>query len=73
MDHVADTLLENHYSPKDIQKMWGWSDDFVRDLFQDEPGVLVASRPETLHKRSYRSLRIPESVLLRVGNRLRNK
>jgi hypothetical protein len=53
--------------------MWGWSDDFVRDLFQDEPGVLVSKRPETMRKRGYKSIRIPESVLLRVGKRLQNK
>ena len=68
-----DTFLEHHYSPADVVRMWGWSDDFVRDLFQDEPGVLVSKRPETMRKRGYKSIRIPESVLLRVGKRLQNK
>jgi hypothetical protein len=53
--------------------MWGWSDDFIRDLFQDEPGVLKSERPETMHKRRYTSIRVPESVLLRVGKKLQNK
>jgi hypothetical protein len=68
-----DTLLEQHYSPRQIARMWGWSDDFIRDLFKDEPGVLVSMRPERMHKRQYSSLRVPESVLLRVGARLLNK
>ena len=70
---AANTLLEKHYSPAEVVRLWGWSDDFIRDLFQDEPGVLVSSRPETLHKRGYTSIRIPESVLLRVGKKLQKK
>lgn len=64
------TLLEQHYTPTQIAARWGLSDDCIRDLFKDEPGVLHIDRPEKLHKRRYTSLRIPESVLLRVGTRL---
>jgi hypothetical protein len=67
------TLLEQHYSPAQVARMWGWSDDFVRNQFKNEPGVLVSKRPETMHKRSFSSMRIPESVLVRVGTRLQNK
>ena len=70
---AANTLLEHHYSPADVVRLWGWSDDFIRDLFENEPGVLKSERPETMHKRRYTSIRIPESILLRVGKRLQNK
>jgi hypothetical protein len=69
----VDTLLEKHYSPADVVRLWGWSDDFIRDLFENEPGVLRSERPETMHKRRYTSIRISESVLFRVGTRLQNK
>jgi hypothetical protein len=64
------TALEQHYTPVQIAARWGCSDDCIRDLFIDEPGVLKITRPETLHKRRYVSLRIPESVVVRVGARL---
>jgi hypothetical protein len=42
-------------------------------LFADEQGVQVVDRPEEIHKRGYKSLRIPESIMLRVGATLQNK
>jgi hypothetical protein len=65
--------LEQHYSPTDIAKPLGLSPRFVREMFQDEPGVIVIDRPEEMHKRSYTTLRIPESVLKRVLHKLQNK
>jgi hypothetical protein len=46
------------------------SDDFVRRLFLHESGVVIFyhHRPG---RRVYRTLRIPESVALRVHTRLR--
>ena len=35
-------------------------------MFEKEKGVLILERPETIHKRRYRSMRIPVSVLERV-------
>ena len=46
--------------------MWSISPDTVRRLFRDVPGMLRIVRPETRRKRGYVTLRIPESVLLRV-------
>ncbi|HEY1810645.1 MAG TPA: hypothetical protein VGG42_18940 [Acidobacteriaceae bacterium] len=63
---------EQHYSPVQLAKRWGWSSDFVRDLFEHEPGVLKVERPERMNKRRYTSLRIPESVAAKVHFRLRN-
>jgi hypothetical protein len=46
------------------------SDDFIRRLFLNEPGVVVffKHRPG---RRVYRTLRIPESVVQRVHRRMR--
>ncbi len=41
-------------------------------LFEDEPGTLILERPERMHKRGYRSIRIPRAVLERVLRRLSN-
>jgi len=42
-------------------------------MFQGEAGVMVIDRPERMHKRSYTTLRIRESVMLRVGHKLQIK
>jgi hypothetical protein len=63
-------VLEPHYSPQTISKSWGWSTDAVRDLFENEPGVLVLGNRNSGRKRRYTTLRIPESVLVRVHKRL---
>lgn len=67
------SVFEQHYSPKQLAEKWGFSARFVRDLFAREPGILVADRPEELHKRRYTTLRIPESVALRVYTRMQSK
>lgn len=67
---MTSTALEPHYSPTELAFRWSLSPDTVRNLFRDEPGVLKIARPETMHKREYVSLRIPESVVRRVGQRL---
>jgi hypothetical protein len=59
-------FLERHYRPAELAKLWGFGVDLVRTWFEDEPDVLIEKHPETLHKRGYRSLRIPESVAHRV-------
>jgi hypothetical protein len=38
-------------------------------LIENEPGVLIVSRPETMHERGYRSIRIPQTVYERVLRR----
>jgi hypothetical protein len=65
-----ETTFERHYSVEQLAVMWGMSDDFVRRLFVHEPDVVVffKYRPG---KRTYRVLRIPESVAQRVHRRLR--
>jgi hypothetical protein len=62
----AALALERHYSVAEIGKMWALSEKTVRRMFEDEDGVLHWGAPETRRKRGYQTLRIPESVLLRV-------
>jgi hypothetical protein len=61
---------EKHFSVAEVAGMWAVSTDLVRDVFKDENGVLIVERPGTRTKRSYSTMRIPESVLERVYNRL---
>jgi hypothetical protein len=61
---------EKHYAVAEISEQWGISPDLVRDTFKDEPGVLRFVRPGTRVKRGYSTIRVPESVLVRVHTRL---
>lgn len=42
----------------------------MRDVFKDEDGVLIVERPGTRTKRAYSTIRISESVLERIYNKL---
>jgi hypothetical protein len=66
---TAASTFELHYSVDELSALWNMSDDFVRRLFLHEPGVVVFYhyRPG---RRVYRTLRIPQSVALRVHQRL---
>jgi len=68
---IESEVNERHYKPRELAEAWGLSDDMIRILFRGEPGVLkieCATRPDG--RRTYRSLRIPESVAARVHARL---
>jgi AraC-like DNA-binding protein len=62
--------LERHYSVSEVATLWEISEKTVRRLFDEEDGVLKWGSSETLHKRRYQSLRIPQSVLIRVHRHL---
>jgi hypothetical protein len=64
---------EKHWTPIEVAKQWGVSPDLIRSLFRNEPGVLMFDRPGARAKRSYATLRIPDSVLTRVHTRLSSK
>jgi DNA-binding LacI/PurR family transcriptional regulator len=53
-----------------VAALTGFSRQTISRLFENEPGVLIMGRPETIHKRRYRSLRIPWSVYERVLRKL---
>ena len=65
--------VERHYAVTDIAEVWNLSADKVRELFENEPGVLVMGERDPRHKRRYVTLRIPQSVLDRVHHRLSSK
>ena len=63
--------MENQaYTVAEVAALTGFSRRTVTRMFERERGVLILSRPESMHKRSYRSIRIPRAVYERVINRL---
>ena len=70
---VSSAHSERHYAVVEIAQLWNLSADKVRELFQNEPGVLVIGERSPRRKRRYVTLRIPQSVLERVHSRLSSK
>jgi hypothetical protein len=64
-----DGVSERHWSVAEIAAAWNLSEDSVRRLFANEPGVLVIGRRIRGSKRRYTTLRIPQSVVERVHSR----
>jgi hypothetical protein len=56
---IQDVVAETRLSVRTVIRM-----------FENERGVLVLERPETTHKRRYRSFRIPRDVYERVLKRI---
>ena len=54
------------YPVAEVGTLTGFSRQTVTRMFEQERGVIVVERPETMHKRSYRSIRIPRKVYERV-------
>jgi hypothetical protein len=50
----------------EVAALMGFSHDTITKMFSNEPGVLILERPERMHKRPYRSIRIPRAVYERV-------
>ena len=70
---AASPAFERHFTPEELGKVWGLSSDTVRRVFEKEPGVLVIQSTRSgAHARRYRTLRIPESVAMRVHRRMTN-
>lgn len=66
----ATRLIERHFSPADLADRWSLSQDTIRRMFENEPGVLIFENSERSSSRRRRTLRIPESVAERVYCRL---
>ncbi len=62
---------EKHYSVAELGKIWNLSEKTIRRMFENEPGVLQWGKAEARSRRAYVTLRIPETVALRVHRRLR--
>lgn len=58
--------FERHFSPRTLAEMWGFSEDTIIRWFEDEAGVLKCGTEGLRGKRRKVTLRIPESVALRV-------
>jgi hypothetical protein len=54
----------------EVAILTGLSRQTVTRIFERERGVIVVCRPESMHKRSYRRIRIPRAVYEWVVNRL---
>jgi hypothetical protein len=61
---------ERHYTVDEVAEMWNLSRESVRKMFLVEPDVPKIARPGNRYKRSYVTLRVPESVLNRVYRRM---
>lgn len=62
---------EKHYTPAELASIWHFSPATIRNLFRNEPGVLRLEGMGTAYgKRSYTTFSIPESVALRVHERI---
>ena len=61
------SILERHYTPGELARAWKLDETTVRRIFIDVPGVLkISTQGLRSRKRSYCTLRIPESVAARV-------
>ena len=58
--------LERHFSPRTLAELWGFSEDTIIRWFEDEPGVLKCGEAGGGGRRRKITLRIPESVAIRV-------
>jgi hypothetical protein len=65
------SALERHYSIGEIAALWNLSEDTTRALFRDEPDVVRIGTPLKRRKRAYITLRIPESIVQKVHEKLR--
>lgn len=63
--------VERHYTAKELGTIWKLSTSSIIRIFRDEPGVLKIERRQARHgRRSYATLRIPQSVVERVYRRM---
>lgn len=72
--HCPTITFEYHFTPAELGGRWNFSDTKIRRMFENEPGVMRVGEPSRRLgrklKRSYYTLRIPESVAERVYRRL---
>jgi len=64
-------LATPRYSVREVAQFWSLSGNTIRRIFEKELGVIEWGFPERRFMRGYKTLRIPESVMLRVHRRLR--
>jgi hypothetical protein len=60
--------MEKHYRVRELAALWGFSNNTIIRMFDGEPGVIRLESGSG--RRKYTTLSIPESVALRVHERL---
>jgi hypothetical protein len=68
---AKEICAQKHYSVSDLALMWNLSENTIRRMFANEPGVLKWGTTEGRFKRRYTTLRIPETVAVRVHRQFR--
>lgn len=63
---ASSPAFEQQFTPQELAASWKLSEDTIRRLFQDEPGVFTIGDSVPRGKRGYTTLRIPASVVERV-------
>ena len=63
---ASEFAVERHFTVQEIAELWQVSADTVRRTFAGEPGVLTIGRGRRA------LLRVPQSILSRVHNRMAN-
>lgn len=61
------------YTLRQVGKMLQVSDKTALKLFENATGTIVIESPETMHKRRYRTFRVPRHVYERVVRSLSNR
>jgi transcriptional regulator GlxA family with amidase domain len=67
---LSDMREKMAYTIAEVAEMTGLSARTITRMFENEKGVILIERPESMHKRRYRSIRIPRAVYERVIRRI---
>jgi hypothetical protein len=57
---------EQHFTPDELAEEWHISANTVRRLAEEFGGIIEIDRPEEMHKRRYKTIRIPESTVEKI-------
>jgi len=60
------STFEKHYTPAELAALWGCSAKTVQRMCEKMGGVFVLGTPERMHKRPYKTYRIPASAAERM-------
>jgi hypothetical protein len=69
---MSEKSFSSAYTVPEAARLTGLSSQTITRMFQDVPGVIILSRPETMNKRKHRTIRIPRAVFERVIKRVTN-
>jgi len=63
---IANRMFERHFTPRELGKIWGFSEDTIQRWAEEEEGVLKCGSEGGRGKRRKITLRVPESVAVRI-------